>query len=505
MTITLCMLLDMLMYKYPGMGIGNYHSCPVNGVKVLPAHPEDFAAGFLYVGGEDGRVVLRCGEGQDVRIETDLSFDRVFNELQDDYSTLRDWDMHMHLALIQDGSVQDLIDLSLPILQNPLTFLDPSFKLVAYTKDVSTPAKIFHDILKYGCLPAKTVEMYERTGFFSTLLEAGGEQFSRTAPSYISVIHAIQLDGSVAGYLSMPCTGRYYTEGEAELFEVLCENVKAYLTSELKNQTVSRYMYEYLLADLLDAKEMDNSNLSERARYIGLPLKSQFRLLKVFRAKHDPLLLEFHVRKLADMLPTDRVFVHKKEPYILLDSRRKYASPEEHLVHALGVLEPFLDKENIYCGVSRPFEKLADIRYASAEADAAIHLGLRVEKLETLRKLGIETVPPQPGVFQYEGYALHHMVEACSRDIPLERLCFLPLLRLVRADRKDKTNHTQVLHAYLRAERRVSKAAETLHMHRNNVVYRIEKIEDMLHISLGEEQTRRQLELSFVILELMEL
>ena len=62
------------------------------------------------------------------------------------------------------------------------------------------------------------------------------------------------------------------------------------------------------------------------------------------------------------------------------------------------------------------------------------------------------------------------------------------------------TNNCEVLYTYLLNERRATETANSLHMHRNNVVYRINRIEEMLGISLDDKTTRLNLTMSYLML-----
>ncbi len=66
-----------------------------------------------------------------------------------------------------------------------------------------------------------------------------------------------------------------------------------------------------------------------------------------------------------------------------------------------------------------------------------------------------------------------------------------------------QTNNFDILYAYLFCERRPIEAASILHMHRNNVVYRISKIEKMYDLDLNDEVTRLNLFLSFLMYKTM--
>ena len=51
-------------------------------------------------------------------------------------------------------------------------------------------------------------------------------------------------------------------------------------------------------------------------------------------------------------------------------------------------------------------------------------------------------------------------------------------------------------------ERKATETGQQLHMHRNNVIYRISRIEELTGLSLDDHGTRLGLEISFLMLEL---
>lgn len=505
MTITLCMLLDALMAAHPEMIIGNYHSCPVEGVKLLPKKGEGYAEGFLSVGTREGRARLVCGEGRDLDIETDLGLEELFNELQDGYTALRNWDMAMHLLMLKGGSLQEILDISGEAIGNPITIMDPAFKLLAYTKNIESHSKIYNDVLKYGCLPESIIERHEKKGVFPAMVENSSEQLTVNAPDHITVLQSVYAGHRNVGSVAMPCTSRYYSEGLAEQFEVLLENVGIFLESERHNQAVNQYMHEYFLAELIESGQPDDASFAERQKYIGLPSEGAFYLLRLRQGRHDTFLSEYHARRLAELLPDEKVFTLRGDLLILVDQRGHALSPPEYLERVLKRMASFLKKEGLYCGASALFGRLRDIRYAHLQGDAALRLGRRISAGRVLEKLGVDGAHYPQGVFLYDDYRLHHMIDCCAQQLPFENLCHPALLALVEADQREGTNHFEVLYHFLRHERRTTETAAVLHMHRNNVIYRMGKIEDMLGVDLNDLEVRKELLCSFAMVELMEL
>ena len=73
--------------------------------------------------------------------------------------------------------------------------------------------------------------------------------------------------------------------------------------------------------------------------------------------------------------------------------------------------------------------------------------------------------------------------------------------RIVAFDRLHNTNDAELLYRYLTCERRAVQAAEALHVHRNTLMYRIERMQERFAIDLDDAVVRRNLLLAYSLLE----
>ena len=72
-------------------------------------------------------------------------------------------------------------------------------------------------------------------------------------------------------------------------------------------------------------------------------------------------------------------------------------------------------------------------------------------------------------------------------------------------DLQHNANYIRLLAVYLHCERNASIAAKMLHVHRNTVLYHIEKIEDILEISFEEMLIRENILMALEAYELLKL
>lgn len=493
MNITMAMLWDGLSRCYPTLETGLYGGQTVRGIKLLAEGDPADAPDQLYLARSEADVSLRCG-GQESLLWDGPPLEELFNALLDNYNRLRDWDMGTHLALIEGGSIQALLDLSQPVLGNPVTVTDPSFKLLAHAAGQGAAASpVFLELRRRGYLPAETVRFYHQHGHLNQLAHTDSEAAMRSELGYIIIIRPLLVDGQIMGYLSMPCVQTLYSEGIADCFRYLAHGLEHRMAQELQSSAVHRHIYEYLLMDLIQGKPMTPEAVQERLRYIDLPIKGPSRLLWLVGGEQETVLSSYLARQAADLLPNARVLPYQEGALVLV--------PEERLQWTLDALEPLLLAQSLHCGVSRPFSALTDLRAAYQEAEAALRLGRRVSENQTLRRLGVEELRYGGPVFRYERYAAHHMVEHAAQAGRIS-----PALRqVIEADRREGTDHLRLLHGYLLCERRPTQTAAYLHMHRNNVIYRVGRLEELFGIRLDDSALRGELALSLLAAELTEI
>jgi purine catabolism regulator len=71
--------------------------------------------------------------------------------------------------------------------------------------------------------------------------------------------------------------------------------------------------------------------------------------------------------------------------------------------------------------------------------------------------------------------------------------------RLIAYDREHDADLINTLHAYFAARCSPKEAAERLHLHRNTVLYRLDRIKDLTDLNLDNADTRLWLHLALLI------
>ena len=98
-----------------------------------------------------------------------------------------------------------------------------------------------------------------------------------------------------------------------------------------------------------------------------------------------------------------------------------------------------------------------------------------------------------------EDYWLSHLFETCSKIIPLENFCNPVIKQIAAKKQTGAASPLEILTAYLESDRQLTQAAETLHMHRNNVLYHITRLEKEYNLEMDDSDKRLHLQISLKI------
>ena len=156
----------------------------------------------------------------------------------------------------------------------------------------------------------------------------------------------------------------------------------------------------------------------------------------------------------------------------------------------------FLEEHNAYAALGASSKYLSASHTMFRQCHATIRLAKKLRKDKTQR------------IFNYEDYSIYLMVEMCAdehfKDFHHGRfyfLCHQDLLSIARYDRKNNTDLLDVLYAYLANNCKVTQTARDLYMHRNTLISKIEKIQQITAKDLNNSFLRERLLFSYHVIE----
>lgn len=285
------------------------------------------------------------------------------------------------------------------------------------------------------------------------------------AGAYQITVKPVEIPGRPDGYVVILFSEEEFRQFFEELGSVIGKAVKHYFAEAEKELLVVQPMREALLAWSLFHGKTEGIRKTEEiwtGQYIEVLV-----LKKDLQGKQA-----LQVKAIWDSYciceETDRVLI------LFYGLRAK--NTEE-------IYRKFTEK-GIRCSISEPFGKLdrCAVKYKLLNRMAMVS--------------GLENDPVMKREKEWSVQGLYTYTTPLFKEAGLSDY---RLLRLLQEDRENNTDLYYTLKVYLMNENNVTMAADSLHIHRNTLVYRLKKIRECIEDDINDNETAREL-LAFMMM-----
>lgn len=431
----------------------------------------------------------------------------VFDALLDIAHRYGKWERNMDMLCLSGGTLQDLVDISEPYLRNNVVVLDPALKLLAYTKGVPCDDPITVELIEHGYHTQQNIRKFKLNKRFRSWSEDEGLIVNDTHAicKYTTIVRSFKSRSSFSLISVMMCNVSDNLGYISDVFSMFTDRVEYFALRDYPDEKPSGNAVDTFLKDLL-AGSLNDEAVAERSQYVGIPSSGRFCLfyiepdeesVPVYRLLSDTSLV---------VAPAKTIMMGNAVVVLCFNcvndscAHRCQTQSCTHACQSVSArLNDMLERYELTCGRSSKFTELSRAAKAFAQAREAHALSKR----GMLMKEGI-SLNSWPRIFSFDRYSAGFLVnELSDRALDLLDSTYAGSIinAIARQDEHAHTNNYEFLYAYLMYERRTSTVAEQLHMHRNNVGYRIGRIEEQFDIDTDDPQLRADLLLAFRLRE----
>ena len=507
MDIPIELLIDYMGYLNPDVRLKKRDGW-IKGIKLLPETGR-LDQRFLYVAANGPAeeldrgvalvVVCRRDETFDERIgncivlHTDTCVAEIFNELLGTQNLIRSWEQDIEVSISRREGVQRLLDISGRVFGNRTAVITTSFKTIAATWDFETDDPIFRELLELGYLTQESFTKLRNRGCFEQAMLTGEvrtlDAEDQAAPY---VMAAVTHEGAVGFIVLMLCSNTRLSRGLEQLFGVFIEKLQYYLKPAVDTGDYIKNQFDYFIVDIIEGRISTPQGIMERALVYPPAYTAEYNTVLIAHENTGAMYLEHALQNLSAIFPNVRQILYNGN--IILHPDLGQDAPRR--MHFLSMLGDYLDAARAYAGVSETFVGLETLRVSYEQALAALTLG---RQLRSIQRVDDFLEPPTGSTryFHYADYHIYDMLSGGPRDTGL-------LGEIRRWDLEHGTDYYRILFVLLSLERSYTKAAEVLHMHRNNVIYHAKRISEQFSVDLDDPGVRLRLLMLYRVAELAE-
>lgn len=360
--------------------------------------------------------------------------------------------------------------------------------MLAYSPNTEVDDPIWNELVTQGYCSYNAISTFKNEKIIENLvkskapyiLEQGvGEKIRR-------ICAKITINQKIAGYYTVLEYNKPFEDSDIELASLICDAISSEMQKYSNLSDIKDPAFENFIIDLLDNKITSADVVAERCKSLDRQMAGKYYLLSINIDNYD------HTRSL---IPYMRDYLEK------IISGARAVAYHNHIIVIIGYdgeklfnkenlqnLIEFLRKNKMRAGLSQCFDDFFNLRKYYKQSVECLKVGYKVNKRETF--------------YMYDDYAMHIMINICSKHQDITDFCHPALLNLIEYDKKHKTNYVGSLLAYINHAKNLISAADALFIHRNTMSYRIGKIQKIAGIDFNNDNLLMQIFLSYKILNL---
>lgn len=385
----------------------------------------------------------------------------------------------------QGGSIEELAQFTYEKFQLPLIVADSGYRLIAYAGGEAIHDPYWQQIISSGEPTDHTImKFYIDDGLMEAITGSNEALYIDwgVCVDYPQTSGPIYIDNNLEGFVSV-----LFLEEKRLDFSLKLNNLLRQFCGILMQSKNFRLTHAINpVKELLAQKFFDTEAYADVASLEGyleiVQLQPNYCVVVLSEKNQDSLL--FSRMKSQIVKESSNILYYEKEQKLYL------------LFHHLGDanLNPsflsLISQSESYCGVSAVFDSLEQREAFIQQANLA-H--------DTARLLNRSSQYTYYSESLSEAFLLHPLKEFRQENVIPEEL-----QNLFAYDRLHETELTKTLKIYLYLRNDINKTSSALHVHRNTLIYRLNKIRDLTEVEIDDPEVAWTFQLVFHVLELLE-
>ncbi len=436
-------------------------------------------------------------------VNENMTITSLFTLVQNRFFKILDWIQKMHETLIRNGTMQEILDLCAPIIDNYIAVSDSSLTLMAYTREIACDDPICTALVQHGYFPEEIIQIFRKYDLFKIweMTEAPYYDGSCEVAKYPTYHYIFKFGNTYFAHIVMTCNRSPLTASMTDLFGILIDVLAVYIERAWEDKNTCNHIYDTFLTDMIDGAITNKAVIEERAQYVGIPLTGNFYLFQIVPNDAPNISIGKMLIDFSELFPRVK-FIRYQQRIVAINNF--YSKDfDTQLDQLCAMMETFLSKYDALCGVSAFFTDIEELEHAFLQSTLALKYIHQLRGGELIRNIQPDSAYDARVHFFDKKYFFCLLGEYSENaQMWYHSAYHAMLLQLHQYDQRHKSNNLQLLHVYLNCERNATESANQLNMHRNNVTYHINRIQEMLNVAFDDPLVRLMMLVSYYLLEL---
>ncbi|MFZ7120335.1 MAG: PucR family transcriptional regulator [Eubacteriaceae bacterium] len=404
-------------------------------------------------------------------ISKELSLEKLFQILMDLWISYENWSQDMLLAIIENKSIDEFIEIAIQKLKNPVAIFDNSMTLITSAGEFQKPSKgTIWDIVgnsEYTITNFFTLQ--EQLEYSTKAVSNKGEPYvyhPSTDKDHTYVTSHIWINNKLYANLGSVDINAPFSNAQLDLIRHVTKCLKLFFSSNDTYMSIIEDNTNFL-KNLLEDNISDEKIISYHLKKLSWDIYDHFYVVNF----HCPLPFNTPIESISYKKYIHHCFQKSlimvyKDSIILIVRHKDY--PIQHQLEKQK-LEQLLNEKNMKCGISACFNNFMLLKQYYIQSYFALEFCKQQTDISSQH---------------YQDCHENHIMHLLKSTTDLRCLCHPLILSIWNSH--DQNNHQLIncLYHYLLNGRSLSLTSKALHIHRNTLIYRINKISQILEVDL---------------------
>lgn len=390
------------------------------------------------------------------------------------------------LGAVNNGEGLDkLVDMIFEMTGNPAFVIDTDFCLTAMSDFSSSERPDFDDQKNAGHLIDKNIKNLKLDKIFETIRQSGQPYLSKLngEPDWLHDI--VCLHGIEFGEVAFMEMDHSFTIHDMRLIRFFGMVVASVIERDYIFQQNRGYLYSTLMGDLVRNDHLDRSLIAFRMEQLGWSVTDNLFLIVVYDSNANAFKRrsQFICEHIQELFYNCKWTIYNGRMYFLLSQSDSSMEP----FREGEALAEYIKNNHLTAAVSNCYHDILYSKSAAEQCERALILGRRRD--------------PGRSIYCFSDYYMDYIASSLSEIRDPLAFCNPEVIRIAEYDRQYGTDYLKTLEVYFRVGSAPKAAAEELHIHKNTLFYRLNKIRELFHLDLQNGDDCFQIRLATAILE----
>ncbi|MGI6220800.1 MAG: PucR family transcriptional regulator [Coriobacteriales bacterium] len=421
-------------------------------------------------------------------LKKDRAYSYILFLIQEFFLNIMFWARRMDGIAHHSGSFQDLIDASDEVLENFIALSDSTNVLMAHSADHEAPEKLGQMLVSRGFYTSQMISALEieevsknhMPKFVTSPDGSGGEIRVYFFP--------IRHRGTHFGYCMMACDRLPMTDGLRDYVQLFLDWTAQLCERVWRTEMETKNPVNMFFINILSGKEISPKYIDDHIHLLGLPDNPQYKLVLIKTPQHAQGDGVIPMLEAAKGLNDGRCipFRYGGDLLALLYANGAEEGPFSLSAVTKDVHEIICGPFSTYAATSQVFERIEDLDLAYKQANLSCDFKDAID-----REHSIAPDANPKSVYAFEDAIIYYLIDEKSESRFREFTFSNSFLdKIIARDKANGTNDFALLFVYLSCDCNISLTAKRLFMHRNTVIYHIDKIKETFLLDFSDKGTR---------------